>query len=274
MLVKIYKKKFLHDPDDREEAYRRVEAMCGVKELSENRRFAWPKYPVFNDNREFVGFGMTRVPGENLEAISSLAQIQEKYPHWNRYQIARILHNLVSGLQFLHANCVLVGDLNPGNIQFCPSELKVYFIDCDSYQIKIGRRHLSCPGYVDRYTAPEILEAASPKVVRTPESEYFSAAILIFSLLMFGLHPFSRRGAESEVANLLQGTCPWVKWSLKSTPMGPWQDHWCTLPKYLQNQFKRSFAKPRYPRSRPDLASWRKVLNRYCRELQSSRYSD
>lgn len=268
VFIKIYKKSILKEPSDREKARQRIVAMCSVTKLAKNHRFSWPRYPVFNEHSEFIGFGMARVPGGNLHGIGSLVQVREKYPDWNRAQLARIAYNFMSGLNFLHSHRVLVGDLNPGNIQFCSRELKTYFIDCDSYQIQTEDASFASPGFVDLYTAPEILNNTSLNQMRSPESEYFSAAILAFHLLMFGLHPFARRGEGDPVSNMRRGSCPWVEDELTSTPMGSWNGYWYGLPRYVQDQFKRAFAKPRWPQSRPDFGSWKNVLKRYCDEMR------
>jgi DNA-binding helix-hairpin-helix protein with protein kinase domain len=267
VLIKIYKKNLLKSSALKEAAQQRIEAMAGVTALAKHRRFAWPRYPVFDQQSEFIGFGMARLPGHNLHAIGSLAQIREKFPTWDRTQLVRIALNLVSGLHFLHAHQVIVGDLNPGNIQFCEQELKTYFIDCDSYQIKTEQALFPAPGFVDLYTAPEILKSPSSHEIRSPESEYFSASILVFYLLMFGLHPFARRGEGDPVTNMLQGMSPWLDDELLHTPMGSWNGYWRALPLYVRNQFIRAFAKPRWPDSRPDLASWQTILSRYLKDI-------
>ena len=258
-LIKIYKASIRRHPGRSKEMEERIGAMTEISALMKHKRFAWPRNQLYDQNGGFIGFGMRALAGRSLHHLGTLQQLEENHPDWNRLHLARIAWNIAKGLHFLHQHNVLIGDLNPGNIHYS-EDCRVHFLDCDSYQVSVGNRYFPCPGLVDLYTSPEILRDARLAGRRKPESEYFVYAILVFQLLMFGLHPFSRREQMDPVKAMRDQESPWIRDNLTGTPMGAWNGYWYSLPDSIKQQFRKAFQQPHQPRSRPDLPSWMGVL--------------
>ena len=94
----------------------------------------------------------------------------------------------------LHAIDQVIGDLNAANVLVDLETANVTLIDNDSFHITVGQvTHRCCVGKGE-YIAPEIQginfrEAALPTF--TKKTDVFSLAILVFELLMNGVHPFN-----------------------------------------------------------------------------------
>jgi DNA-binding helix-hairpin-helix protein with protein kinase domain len=268
-LAKIYHPSLLKDPGPARLLEAKVAAMCLKKQLATNRAYAWPRYCLYADTGRFIGFGMGSIQGKSLRVVSSRQLLREQLPRWTRLEQCAIALNIVRSLSVLHQNGIIVGDLNPDNVLFCPRSMEVFLVDCDSYQLKSGDRYFLCEGYVGEFTAPELLRTRSAlKRPRKIESEYFSIALLLFHLFMFGQHPFARRQHSDPVEQMIKGACPWLNKQLSEAPLGPWNAYWKHLPPVLRKQFQTAFANTRSPAARPSLESWEAALLTCQRELK------
>lgn len=272
-LVKIYHASIRERPERVRRLRQKIQAMLQVDALLRHPRFAWPRLEVFDQSGNWLGFAMMRAPGATLHTFGAPLAFQNSYPAWNRLHMVKVALNLAEGLRFLNANGVLMGDVNPGNVVVDVARARVAFIDCDSYQLSMpdGRRFL-CEGRVDLYTPPELQSADLTRTPRNLQHERFAAAVLLFHVLMLGLHPYSHKGGESPVQNLIKGASPLGHQRQCQLPKGPWFRMWTHLPRPVQGLFERAFiVGNRKPGARPTLDQWCQALRGYHRKLSSGK---
>lgn len=126
-----------------------------------------------------------------LHQIISPMDRKKLFPEKSYSFLIHIARNLAIALHKIHEQGLVVGDINEGNILVNKQGL-VFFIDCDSFQLKRGGKFYACDVGVPRYTPPEILNAGSFKTaVRRFNTDNFSLAVLIFQILFLGKHPFA-----------------------------------------------------------------------------------
>ena len=173
--------------------YKKVRAGEPYKEYLFDHHLAWPRAKLYDpEDKYFVGFIMNRLDLSKaiiLDEFFSASMDGEK--HWaNRLKVAL---NLFELLCFLHSINVIVGDLHEDNI-FIQPDLKVVFIDCDSFQIQ---SRFPCSAMRFEISPPE----ASHSPYLEPSSDYFAYTILLYRLLMDGFNPFSfcQNPAEKDI---------------------------------------------------------------------------
>ena len=86
----------------------------------------------------------------------------------------------------------MIGDLRENNILVNENAL-VTLVDTDSFQVPDPEHHTiyRCPVGTPEYTPPELQGLSFSEITRTPEHDLFGLAVLIFQLLMEGVHPFA-----------------------------------------------------------------------------------
>jgi DNA-binding helix-hairpin-helix protein with protein kinase domain len=158
---------------------------------------AWPIEPVFDARGGFLGFLMPGIfDGRPLVDVYNRKRRLQVLPGFDRRYLHRTAANFAAALGALHADGLVVGDLNESNVLVRPNAL-VTLIDTDSYQVPNlrGRQPLifPCPVGKTEFTPPELQGRPFAGAVRTPEHDRFALAVLIFQLLMEGSHPFRSR---------------------------------------------------------------------------------
>ena len=153
---------------------------------------AWPKDIVVNKQGQVCGFVMKKltkyVPIHNLFSPMDRKRL---FPDKGYNFLVHVARNLSVAFHSLHAEGIIVGDVNEGNI-LVNGQGMIAFIDCDSFQIKNGNTYHFCEVGVPRYTAPELLAITSfENVIRTSNTDTFSMAVILFQLLFLGRHPFA-----------------------------------------------------------------------------------
>jgi serine/threonine protein kinase len=122
------------------------------------------------------------------------------FPAFDHRYLHRLGANLASALDCMHHAGIVVGDLSEANV-LVASDATVAFIDVDSFQlIDANGELLPCPVGKPELLPPEHhgeLFSATPK---TPASDAFSLAVLLFQLLFDGPHPFSGVHKQSGAA--------------------------------------------------------------------------
>ena len=160
---------------------------------------AWPKDIVVNKEGQVCGFVMKKltkyVPLHNLFSPMDRKRL---FPDKGYNFLVHAARNLSVAFHSLHAEGIIVGDVNEGNILVNGLGM-IAFIDCDSFQIKDGTQYHYCEVGVPRYTAPELLAKSSfENVIRTSNNDTFSMAVLLFQLLFLGRHPFAGKNNSSD----------------------------------------------------------------------------
>lgn len=188
---------------------------------------AWPYVALSNDEGVTVGFLMPMVPPDTYRelyhyVLPEARQELEKSlgSPLRRKQLVKIARNV--SLLFLHMHwhgCV-IGDVNYRNI-LATANGKVFLIDIDSIQIpdpETGRL-LPCPTHTAEFTPPRLLQGRHASTERVVEDDLFGLAVIIFALLMRGLHPYDAvektgGGQDARVENIKANRSPFVRLDL------------------------------------------------------------
>ena len=248
ILVKIYKRSKLEDPAKMKAIHARIMDMAGNGNLAKQADMAWPLMPVFDANRNVIGFAMHKCEGSSLLALRGPANIQKHFPGWNRRNLVETALDFVQKVKLLTNQGVLINDFNPANF-LVDARGKVSFIDCDSYQVPAaqGGVHISRT-YFPSYSAPELIKNKSLLgQKRNIHHVEFGTAMIVFHILMCGLHPYnyfdpshqSDCGTPDE--NLLKGRCPLGTGAGCKMPPGNWFNLWSHLTYSLKTAFISTF---------------------------------
>ncbi len=252
VMIKLYKDSTLHDAVKMKEIKKRVEAMTNLSACTNAKHLAWPLLPVADDKKQMIGFAMRACSGESFRSLGSVAGITKAFPKWDRLQLAETALDFVVKVRELAKNGVMINDFNPCNF-LVDQNCRVSMIDCDSYQIPDQNGNpLITHTYFASHVAPELRK--NPKLMNLPRDIHhveFGVAIVVFGLVMCGLHPYSfsdpsnRRKIGTPEENLLKGHCPFAPGSKLKFPKAPhdeWANLWSWLPTSLQDAFVATFC--------------------------------
>ena len=264
-VIKIYKQRILENQAKRDAIERRLRDMLAIEPLRSNSDIAWPVMPVFDGNKRVAGFVMRAVNGTSMRALQGHEQINRLFPGWDRKDMALVARDFLDKMQLLADNGVMVNDFNPANF-IVGKDHKVRLIDCDSFQIPAtdgGKPHVAT-SYFASHVAPELLK--NPQLLnrpRKPEQARFGAAIIVFQLLMCGLHPYSHRNGGTPEENLREGKCPLGQGSGCQLPAG-WYNLVSYLPFTMMDAFIKMFRDGHGdPAARPTLAQLRDQVDKF-----------
>lgn len=256
ILIKVYKDKTLKNPNKMQEIRQRLLDMSRFSDFSNLNRnspykfLAWPLLPVFDAQRQLIGFAMRKCNGVSLRALCGVSSIKKHFPQWDRSDLAKVALDFIEKTKVLSANNVLVNDFNPSNF-LVDENRQISFIDCDSFQIPStnGRVNIS-KTYFASHVAPELLKNKSLlNCKRNIHHVEFGATMIVFQILMCGLHPYSYYDPFGKTAcgnpdeNLLNGRCPLGKGSGCRLPQGGWFNLWSYLTGSLKGAFISTFRK-------------------------------
>jgi serine/threonine protein kinase len=237
---------------------------------------AWPTGLVRNEAGDVVGFTMPLV--NTLKAIP-LHQLynpkvrRQRAPGITWQYLLRIARNLSAVVAALHGKGYVIGDLNESNVLVTESAL-VTLVDCDSIQARDRRNIYRCTVGKGEYTPPELQGKVFEQINRSEHHDAFALAVLLFLLLMEGVHPFSgvyRLGGEPPglLENIRNKQSPYLKSkAFKPMPSAP---SFGSLPMTLQRQFKSALgARPHW---RPPARAWLKTLEDLEQNLASCHHN-
>ena len=232
---------------------------------------AWPDQLVFDLERQCVGFVMPYIHAPTNLELSKLYNPQDRRqnaPGFTWKYLLRTARNIAQVLETLHESGHVVGDLNESNWLVSNAAL-VTLVDCDSIQVTVKNgsieRVYRCPVGKAEYTPPELQGCNFNLVNRNANHDNFGLAVLIFLLLMEGVHPFQSRWlGESEPPGIAEsierGLCPYVpeQTGVKPPLFGlPFN----ILTPALQNLMLRCFGDGyKNPTMRPTAAEWQQTL--------------
>ena len=272
VLIKVCK------PENRADAAKmatfreRIAAMLALHECGNADFLAWPRMPVMDRQGDIIGFAMNRCTGRTLRALLAPCQVRRFFPGWNRIHVTQVAINFLDAVRMLARHHVLVNDFNPSNF-LVDIHGQIRLIDCDSFQIPLpGKPPLTTRTFTPEFCAPELLlQPENFNRPRTPEQVRFSLAILIYMLLMSGLHPYARCGGGDPAENLKSGKCPLVKDSGVRMPVS-WYKSVSWLTPSLKACFIRMFVDGfAHPEKRPLLGEMRTELVNFLQVMKSSR---
>ena len=231
------------------------------------RGICTPNELLYDKDKKFAGFTMQKAEGKSLQLSVFQPQLfKNLFPSWSKIEITKLALNVLDKIEVLHEKDILVGDINPMNINVVNYD-DVYLLDTDSFQID----DYPCPvGTVD-FTAPEIQGVNYTEFIRSKEHEYYAIATLLFMIFLPGKHPYSRSGGGEKQENIINHdfVFPLGDEDSYSTPKGQWEAIWYSLPFDIRKCFYNVFKKnKRYP-----ITTWKKSLNQYLVDLDANQYT-
>jgi DNA-binding helix-hairpin-helix protein with protein kinase domain len=236
---------------------------------------AWPIASLFQ-NEQRIGFLMPYIDRKRSAPLFLVYNVRDRaktYPEFTWKHLMRVAQNLAIILQALHGAGYVVGDLNESNI-LVARDATVTIIDCDSIQVPRGKHGKVFPCLVGKpeYLPPELQGkqfAVAP--IRSPVHDTFGLAVLIFMLLMGGVHPFygvwQPAGEPPPVGERIQrGLWPYYENSMIVPP--PSALPLRILPRNLRVMMQRAFVEGiKNTQKRPTADEWAKVLAKAERRL-------
>lgn len=228
----------------------------------------WPQDLLFFKGVP-VGYTMFLGKGKTLGNIFDGPDAMfNNFPEWNREDIAATLINLIEKYLYLHMHNIIAGDIQLKNALLYSSNA-VYLIDMDSVQVG----NLPCPVGTEEFTDPRLWGRDFASFVRRLEDEDYSIAMLVFSSLFCGLHPYAtRNGAETLREEILEKNFPYFLDNSEEEhiPLGGYNYIWQylsgTLRTMLYNTFKlgRSY----------EALQWYEAVLEYKENLAGHKYED
>jgi hypothetical protein len=255
--------KIYHDPSAEREA--KLNAML-ARAPNAPQHIAWPTDLLYQRGR-FAGFCMP-LQREHLPIFRVYHPVARGRLRVS-FQWRRFLHhaalNLATQVAAVHASGHVIGDLNESNVMVS-AQSYVTLIDTDSFQIAdTSGQIFRCPVSKAEFTPPELQGIDLKGIDRSPEHDQFALGVLIFLLLMDGVHPFAGvlRTPQSigrvDLFAIRNGLFPYAPNArIDPPPKAPPFDG---LHPDVQQLFVRCFVQGhRKPRQRPTAQEWRVAL--------------
>jgi DNA-binding helix-hairpin-helix protein with protein kinase domain len=238
---------------------------------------AWPLRRLLEpgDERRVIGYLMPRIDKAHLIwEIYNPGVRREICPHFHYGSLLMTARNLAAAVRTLHECGYVVGDLNESNVLVTP-EARITLIDVDSIQAPGRDRLYRCRVGRPEYSPPELQGVAFADVDRLPQHDAFALAVLIFQLLMGGIHPFAGRYAgagepDSIAARIAAGHWPYALRSTGPVQPSPHAPPWFALPPSVQELLRCCFEDAHAePDLRPSAAQWQHALEEAEQELKT-----
>ena len=238
---------------------------------------AWPIDRVRSADldRCFLGFVMARVAkAKPLFELYNPKSRLRLCPLFHFGYLMRAARNLASAVAAVHERGYVIGDLNESNI-LINNQALVTIVDTDSFQVSTRDENFRCPVGKPEYTAPELQGVDFATVDRAPAHDNFALAVLIFQLLMQGIHPFAGQytgpGEPGTVADRIAAG----HWPYHTTAAGlyrpnPHAPPWDVLPSEIRGLFNACFQEGHaLPQRRPSAGTWCAALREAEGQLQT-----
>jgi DNA-binding helix-hairpin-helix protein with protein kinase domain len=227
---------------------------------------AWPTEVLrgTDKNHEIVGFLMPRIRG--MRPVIDFYNPRTRRQHcplFNYQYLLRTARNLAATFAALHASGYCVGDVNESNILVSDRAL-VTLVDTDSFQVHDSENGIvyRCQVGKPEFTPPELQNKTFALCDRVVAHDLFGLGVLIFQMLMEGMHPFSgiyqglgepppyeARIASGHFTYSQSKSVPYIP-----TPIAP---PWKIIPPNLQQLFLRCLEDGHdNPLLRPSAQTW------------------
>lgn len=232
----------------------------------------WPQELIYDGNGCFVGYRMERAQGMELQrCVFTRQALERNFPSWEKRDMVQLCVTILEKIAALHRCGVLLGDINPRNI-LVKSPTEVWMVDCDSYQVG----GYPCPVGTVRFTAPEIQGRRFSDFLRTPGNENFAVATLLFMLMLPGKSPYAQQGGDDlgEVIRAMNFPYPCGENRSEQTPAGAWRFLWSHLPRYIKDNFYKTFQKGEAysaEQSRLSAGQWLSAFRHYLELLEENK---
>jgi len=253
-VLKVYK-----DSRELAEKRRKVECMTKMYRPGLASHTAWPTDFV---DGQLLAILMPRVSGIELHDVYGPKSRMTKFPTARNKFLVTVAFNLCAALEDIHATGAVVGDFNQRNI-LVGIKADVCFIDCDSFQIRVGATTYWCPVGIPDFLAPEVQGVSLATLVRTPNHDNFTLAVLIFQILFLGKHPFAGVGGpDLEMPEAIKRFLyayggAGAAQGIRPPPGAPPMD---SIPKPMVQLFERAFSRIAAAGGRPTPSEWAKEI--------------
>lgn len=236
----------------------------------------WPTSLLFGTVGAAVGFSMPMMDRQRHREVFKLYQPQDRAreaPGFTWLNLIKAAENIASVVQSIHTFGYVVGDINESNF-FVSEQTYVTLVDCDSIQVPGSGTMYRCTVGKADFTPPELQGCDFSSVNRTTEHDHFGLAVLVFLLLMEGVHPYSGvwkgSGDPGIEERIRRGLSPYGG-SSKISPMPaalPFQN----LPRSTRELFFRAFGDGhKNPAVRPSSREWGLELRTLGQNLKTCR---
>lgn len=240
---------------------------------------AWPLSTLTDSGGSTVGFVMESLTG--WQPLHNVYQIRSRlkiFPHRSYQFLVRVARNLATCAHHVHEGGLVIGDLNESNV-LVSSGAMVKIIDADSFQVPGKSCIHACKVGKPELLPPELQNHSLEGVIRTPEHDRFSLAVLVFETLVYGRHPFAGTPIDDQEITLEQciarGYYAYTtKRQIRQKPPRNLGIAW--LPEDIRELFERAFDPA--TEDRPTAKEWYFALKELennlctCRENPSHAY--
>lgn len=229
----------------------------------------WPKSIIYNKPscEDFIGYSMPFIDTNSFLESHQFYDPEDRIKFskgnftWLHLSIAA--YNLASSVAAIHKKGHRIGDIRESNI-FIGRNALITLIDCDSFQIK---DNFSDKVYYTRVGTPEYLPPELLHVnFNTGDydryySDLFGLGILIFRLLMNGVHPYQAKGklvanAPTTADKIKKGYFPYVNCHKDIAPPN-FAPSFDMIPPSIRQLFCKCFVEGHSnPRKRPTAKEW------------------
>lgn len=203
-VTKLYHSHVLADASRAAKLEQKIAAQLRLVELQREPWLAWPLEFVRDAQGRFAGVIMQRLEGTLLQRLMAPVSAAEHFRSWTQSQLLTVCRHLAAHQHRLEGVGVFVADMGPGNFLVNPQDASVRMIDCDAYQIGVGREAFPCEVLAPNFSAPEVLNRTVPGL-RTPSEVHFGAALLFFAILTLGASAFMQVGGAGVPENIRAG---------------------------------------------------------------------
>ena len=216
-----------------------------------------------------VGYTMFMGKGHTLgNVFDGPDAMIDSYPDWTRLDVCETLLTLIGKYLYLQMHDIIAGDIQLKNALINTSS-DIYLIDMDSVQIG----NLPCPVGTEDFTDPRLWGRDFSSFVRTLKDEDYSIAMLVFTVLFCGLHPYAtRNGAETLREEILNRNFPYTldNSDTEHIPLGGYAHIWEYLPENLRTMLYNTFHEGKIY----EAVCWRAAVQEYMRDLENFVYDD
>lgn len=252
--------------------HKRDKIMLMLKAHMNCNGICWPKEILCDMQGNFLGYRMDKAKGVSLK--SCLTEDKKYFPSDQKIDVVNVAISVLEKIVLLHKSGILLGDINLDNIIVETPE-KVWFVDCDSYQIG----GYPCPVGTIHFVAPEIQGKNFSEFLRTIGNENFAVATLLFMIMHSSIAPYANKTdlkIEEKIRNM-QFPYPLGEKSSQLVPEGIYKYQWSHLPYNIKSLFYKTFQKDgEYSTEDTRISSkrWLSSFRRYKKLLVEGRLQD
>ena len=239
---------------------------------------AWPEELLLDSTPpgSAVGFLMRRVSGRPVIQYYSPAQRRRSASLFTYEHLIATARNIARAVEICHGQRYVIGDINESNVLVSETG-SVALIDTDSFQVldrTSGQIHRSPVGKPE-YTPAELQGHRFDSIDRTQDHDVFALAVIMYQLLMEGVHPFTGVYTLSGDPPQLEDRIANGHFSHSRTRAVPYNHSplapsWQTLHPSLQDLFIQCFDIGHdSPGTRPTAHEWAQTLEEAQADLDS-----